>query len=234
MMLISLGIVILLLPILGYLGAFKTIQSKMTEITMVQLPPPPPQQKLQQQHKAKPHVETHHEAHGHTSGGAKALPVHVAAAAPSNNSSSDDNTIVNSNNNNIGTVPVAPTGTPTAPPPPPPPPPPAPAPPPPPPAPVAPPSPSVPDQDPQVLAETQVKPTIPDDLLDSDLSTQFRALFTVHANGSDDVKMIASTGNQELDEIALDAARKWRFKPAIRDGKPVDGYIRLVVEFQVS
>jgi len=71
-------------------------------------------------------------------------------------------------------------------------------------------------------------------LLDTDLDTDFWALFTIHADGTTDVKMLKSTGNQELDSIAMASAREWKFKPATQDGKPVDSYMRLDVQFQVS
>ena len=48
------------------------------------------------------------------------------------------------------------------------------------------------------------------------------------------VTVSQSTGNNELDRIALDAAKQWRFKPATRDGQPVESRVRLHIEFQVS
>ena len=91
-----------------------------------------------------------------------------------------------------------------------------------------------PDQSAQVIADTEVKPLIPDELQGEPLDSEFRALFTVHADGSADVKMIQTTSNNELDQLALQAARQWKFRPAVHEGKAVDSYLRLYVEFQVS
>jgi protein TonB len=80
----------------------------------------------------------------------------------------------------------------------------------------------------------QPQPALPDDLLESDLHATFRALFTVHPDGTASVKMLSSTGNAQLDRIALAAAQRWTFRPATVDGKPVESYLRLAVEFEVS
>ena len=235
-MLIALGIVLLLLPVLGYMGAFKAIKTEYNSVVEVQLPPPPPEPKAAQAKKAHPRVARR--GGEHIPGSRAPLPVHVAAVAPSASSSSDqdDNSVVNGSNTNIGTVPVAPPAKPsesaTAPV-----------------QPVvsaAPPTQpvqavaptasaaAIPDQDAAVIPSTEVKPVIPDDLRDSDLDTKFYAQFIVHPDGTADVKMTDSTGNNELDQLALQAARQWRFQPSIREGKPVESYLRLEVEFQVS
>ena len=85
------------------------------------------------------------------------------------------------------------------------------------------------------LGDNQPKPTIPDDLRSDALDKTFVAEFTVGEDGAPmEVKAVQSTGNDELDRRALDAAKKWRFKPATRDGQPVVGKVRLFIEFQVS
>ena len=80
----------------------------------------------------------------------------------------------------------------------------------------------------------QPRPDIPDDLRDADLSAVFEGLFTVHFDGTASVRMNNSTGNAALDRLALEAARRWTFRPATRDGQPVESYLRLRVEFSVS
>jgi protein TonB len=99
------------------------------------------------------------------------------------------------------------------------------------------PPPQAPPHVPVVVAAEPIsepKPEIPDDLRDSPIQATFRGLFTIHADGTTDVKMIQSTGNSALDSLALDSARKWTFHPATVDGKPVDSYLRLEVDFDVS
>jgi protein TonB len=78
------------------------------------------------------------------------------------------------------------------------------------------------------------KPTLPDTLRADSLDSTAVAEFTVDADGSPtDVRIITSAGNPDLDQLVLQAARKWRFKPATRDGQPIPSVIRLHVEFQV-
>ncbi len=79
------------------------------------------------------------------------------------------------------------------------------------------------------------QPAIPDDLRGTALDTTVVVEIVVDENGSpSDVRLAKPTGNDELDRIALDTARKWKFKPALRDGQPVQSRVRLHIEFQVS
>lgn len=79
------------------------------------------------------------------------------------------------------------------------------------------------------------QPAIPDDLRNTALDTTVVVEIVVDENGSTaDVKLTKPTGNDELDRLALDTARKWKFKPALRDGQPVQSRVRLHIEFQVS
>ena len=87
----------------------------------------------------------------------------------------------------------------------------------------------------QVL--TCVRPQAPEHLiaaylLDGDPDRVFRALFTVHADGTFDVEATQSTGAEFLDALVLDAARRWTFRPATCNGVPVQSYLRLRVEFE--
>jgi len=80
----------------------------------------------------------------------------------------------------------------------------------------------------------QPQPQIPDDLLGQDLHAVFDGYFTVHPDGTADVKMVQSTGNPELDDLALQSARKWTFRPGTKDGVPIVSYRRLEIRFDVS
>ena len=243
---IGLAVVInaILLPILAQLGVFKNIGGqKLTQVELIKLPPPekrpPPPKKTAK--KAVPKVK----AAGRKTAARPAAsrrapsgppPVRVVAQGPAAGANgaggSGDAGITGSDSGPAAPppppappapAPVLPV-TPSSPPPAPAPPPPAPKP-----APLPPP--------PVVTAAVPVsepKPSIPDDLRDSDLSADFNALFTVHPDGSASVKMVSSTGNQTLDALALDAARRWTFRPATRGGQPVESFLRLRVEFSVS
>ena len=85
------------------------------------------------------------------------------------------------------------------------------------------------------MGDHQPQPTIPDDLRTDPLDKMCVVEFLVGIDGRPiNVRIAASTNNQQLDQLALDAARRWRFRPATRDGQPVEGRVRLHIEFQVS
>jgi periplasmic protein TonB len=234
--LIGVGMTILILPILAKLGLFKQLHDQYVQTELVNLPPPPPQPKEQKPKakkavKAPPHAAAHRGTVQRATRSAT-VPVHVEAGTVRPGSSgSDTNTIVNNNGGALGVLPAAP-ATPVTPPTPPvvvqqAPPPPT--------LPVVPPQPVVPAV---IEAEPvyQPQPVIPEDLLDSanDVDATFYGYFTIHPDGTVDVKMVQSTGDSVLDRLAIDAAKQWRFTPATKDGIPVESYRRLQVEFVVS
>jgi len=239
----------ILLPILAQFGVFKSIggDQRLTPIEIVKAPPPekrpaPPKKTKKQAakprpagHKAAPRAVTARRAP------AGPPPVKVVAAAGDVGASGGggDAGITTSDSGASTPAPPAPNpggAGPTPPTPIPAPPPPVPATPPPPAAPapkLPPPAPHIPTL---TAAEplTQPRPAIPDDLRDADLNAAFEGLFTVRTDGTATVKMVSSTGNSSLDGLALDAARRWTFRPATRDGQPVESFLRLRIEFEVS
>jgi protein TonB len=60
------------------------------------------------------------------------------------------------------------------------------------------------------------------------------ALLRVHV-GPDGVPyavdLIRGSGSRLLDRAATDAVRKWRFRPALRNGQPVDGSVQVPISF---
>ena len=49
-----------------------------------------------------------------------------------------------------------------------------------------------------------------------------------------DVKVEKSSGHRDLDRAAMEAVRKYRFNPEIRNGKKVEGYARVPITFNLS
>jgi periplasmic protein TonB len=60
-------------------------------------------------------------------------------------------------------------------------------------------------------------------------------LIRVTPNGTvEDVAVVASSGFPGLDNSAMRAVRRWRFRPAMRDGIPISGNIRTSIHFQLN
>src|SRR5690606_13089217 len=49
-----------------------------------------------------------------------------------------------------------------------------------------------------------------------------------------DIEVEKSSRNRDLDRAAIDAARKWRFSPEIRNGAPVASRVRVPVDFTLD
>jgi len=60
------------------------------------------------------------------------------------------------------------------------------------------------------------------------------AKFLVKATGKTSVVLLTTSGSPEVDEMALATLRRWKFKPATLDGKPVDSSRKIRVEFEVE
>jgi periplasmic protein TonB len=249
---ISFGVNLILLPVLAYFGAFKKISSEFHEATVILVNKPedkqthektPPAKKTEAKKDTGKGPQTPH--HGVSMKPNPVAPkVETAGAGPGGDGGGP---AVESGTGKAGTLPssgsgisssvpkaVEPAPRESAPA--------AAAPKPLSPAPVTAPQPAKPIERPKhipVYREPAIaygpQPTIPDDLRDEALDKSFVAEFSVGADGvPTNVKTAQSTGIAELDDIALEAARKWRFKPAMLDGASVDSRVRLIVEFKVE
>lgn len=240
---IGLAVVInaILLPILAQLGVFKSIGGqKLTQVEIIKLPPPEkrpaPPKKTAKKAVARPKTAGRKTA-AHPAASRRAPsgppPVRVVAAGPAPGTAGGDGGSgdpgITGSDAGPATPPAPPTPVPPVTLPSPPPPVPAPPPPPPAPKPIPPPPPAAPMSSDSVLV-SQPKPVLPDDVNYDDIHGNFFGLFAIHADGSTDVKMVSSTGDSQVDQIVLDTVRKWRFRPATLNGKPVASYRRLEVE----
>jgi protein TonB len=66
-----------------------------------------------------------------------------------------------------------------------------------------------------------VQPRISDELAAKATQRSVRVRFSISEDGSFSAELRGSYGSSEIDEAVLDAARSWRWKPALRDGDPV-------------
>jgi len=78
------------------------------------------------------------------------------------------------------------------------------------------------------------RPEIPAELHEQCFKSCCIARFLIKDDGKYSVKLISSSGSDQVDDIALDTLRRWKFKPALLDGKPVESSRKIRVEFQVD
>lgn len=84
------------------------------------------------------------------------------------------------------------------------------------------------------LAVDCPQPEIPNSLHEDGYKSSCLARFCINCEGKHDVSIIASSGCDEVDEIALQTLRRWKFKPAMLNGKPVQSVRKIRVEFEVE
>lgn len=80
----------------------------------------------------------------------------------------------------------------------------------------------------------QPKPQIPDDLREGAFNVTALARFHIAVDGSVKVELVKPTPNPRLNRILLDSLKKWRFMPAIKNGKPVASIEEIVVKIEVK
>jgi protein TonB len=80
----------------------------------------------------------------------------------------------------------------------------------------------------------QIKPEIPDDLKQGTYKSFVRVRVEVGPDGSFTPVLRTSSGNAEIDRRVLEALRRWRWKPALRDGEPVKSTLLFKFEFEVE
>jgi len=77
-------------------------------------------------------------------------------------------------------------------------------------------------------------PQIPDDLREEAFNVTALARFHVAADGSAEVELVRPTPDPRLNRLLLDSLKKWRFMPAIKNGKPVATTEEIVVKIEVK
>jgi protein TonB len=84
----------------------------------------------------------------------------------------------------------------------------------------------------QVLASPH--PEIPADLHENCFKSCCIAKFLISPAGKTSVQILSSSGNEQLDEIALKTLKQWRFRPATLNGAPVESTKKIKIEFEVN
>ena len=82
---------------------------------------------------------------------------------------------------------------------------------------------------------TLAPPRYPVDAVASKTSGKVVMRVLVGADGSvKDVVVEESVPEGVFDAVSVEAARNWLFNPAIKDGQPVEGWLRIPVEFEID
>ncbi|HEV3106418.1 MAG TPA: energy transducer TonB [Trinickia sp.] len=81
---------------------------------------------------------------------------------------------------------------------------------------------------------SQPLPALPDDLREDAYRADAVARFEIHVDGSAQVELIKPTSNPRLNQILLEALHRWRFFPAMENGRPVESRQDVHVRFNVS
>ena len=77
-------------------------------------------------------------------------------------------------------------------------------------------------------------PVIPSYLQDRDIHTHVLIDFYVNSQGTAIPRLMSSSGNEELDAIALETVQLWKFRPAEKEGKVTESKVRLRIVFEVK
>lgn len=91
-------------------------------------------------------------------------------------------------------------------------------------------------RDPSPVSGNQ-EPKYPPQALRSGVEGSVSVRVEVDANGNPtDVKVVERTGerSRDLDRAVVGAVRKWRFEPAMKDGKAIAGAVVVPVEFKTQ
>ena len=78
-----------------------------------------------------------------------------------------------------------------------------------------------------------VNPTFPDELKGQEFKKFVRVRVEIAADGSFQVVLRTSSGNDEVDKHVLDALKRWTWKPKLVDGEPVDSTQLFRFDFEI-
>ena len=85
------------------------------------------------------------------------------------------------------------------------------------------------------VAISRPAPVYPREALRRGVGGTVRVQATVSPDGSVERMDVAdSSGNRYLDRAAMEAVRRWRFKPAMRNGQPVSETVTIPIEFAAN
>ncbi len=77
-------------------------------------------------------------------------------------------------------------------------------------------------------------PVIPPELHERCFKSYCQACFYIGADGKFKVQLLTPSGLPELDVVTLSTLKRWKFRPATLDGKPVPSKRTVKIEFAVE
>lgn len=92
---------------------------------------------------------------------------------------------------------------------------------------------AIPGREPPVPVRT-VAPDYPRELRDHGVSGVVMVKCTVDEQGNVAETSISKSSNENFDKYAVEALKKWKFKPARQDGNPVAMQVTIPVKFTVD
>lgn len=83
-------------------------------------------------------------------------------------------------------------------------------------------------------AISQIAPAYPSELRKARIEGSVTLVFILDETGRVEDPRVENSSRPEFEKPALDAIRKWRFRPGEKDGKAVRSYIRVPIRFRVG
>ena len=83
-------------------------------------------------------------------------------------------------------------------------------------------------------AISQAAPTYPADLRKAKIEGLVTLLFVLNEEGRVEDARVENSSRPEFEKPALEAVRKWRFRPGMKDGQPVRTFIKYPIRFRVA
>jgi len=83
-------------------------------------------------------------------------------------------------------------------------------------------------------AVSQVAPAYPAELRKAKIDGSVTLAFVLSEEGRVEEPRVENASRPEFEKPALEAIRKWRFKPGLKDGQPVRTYIRIPIRFRIA
>jgi protein TonB len=81
---------------------------------------------------------------------------------------------------------------------------------------------------------SQVAPTYPSELRKAKIEGSVTLVFILSEEGRVEEPRVENSSRPEFEKPALEAIRKWRFRPGMTDGQAVRTYVRIPMRFRVA